>query len=173
MAVRYGAKAALRTPSPVTSLSTAPAEFSTPAAQFYSGAAPKADAVLTLTGAITGVGGVTKSGPGTVIVAGTTNYDGDTTINAGTLQLIAGSPISMHNVAGAGKLNVDSSTALTVDSLNVDTLTVGAGSTLIIAPVAGGGLSGTGSLTAVPEPSTWAMLMLAAMGLGMYWRRSR
>jgi hypothetical protein len=28
-------------------------------------------------------------------------------------------------------------------------------------------------LTQVPEPATWAMLMLAAMGLGIYWRRRR
>jgi len=28
-------------------------------------------------------------------------------------------------------------------------------------------------LSEVPEPATWAMLMLAAMGLGIYWRRRR
>ncbi len=31
----------------------------------------------------------------------------------------------------------------------------------------------TGTLTVVPEPSTWALLMLAAMGLGIYWNRKR
>jgi hypothetical protein len=30
-----------------------------------------------------------------------------------------------------------------------------------------------GSISPVPEPATWAMLMMAAMGLGIYWRRTR
>ena len=48
-------------------------------------------------------------------------------------------------------------------------------------PALAGGLSWdtsnlytTGTINVVvPEPATWVMLMLAAMGLGMYWRRSR
>ena len=62
---------------------------------------------------------------------------------------------------------------MTASSVAQDTLNIGSGATFTIAPAAGGALSATGTLTAVPEPSTWAMLMLAAMGLGMYWRRSR
>ena len=140
------------------------------------GTTVKPDAVLSLTGPITGVGGATKTGPGTVIIKGLPGYDGNTTINAGTLQInTAGSPV-LHNVTGAGILGAGDGSAvtnLTVASINTDSLVVGAGSIVTIAPVAGGPLAGAGSLTAVPEPSTWAMLMLGAMGLGIYWRRSR
>jgi autotransporter-associated beta strand protein len=142
-------------------------------------AAPHNTAVMTLSGPIAGVGGVTKSGPGTVFITGVTNYNGDTVISEGTLQIntlsTTGSPV-LHNVSGTGTLGVGdgtNATNLTVDSINLPTLTLGIGSRLTIAPLPGGLTAGTSSLTSVPEPSTWAMLMLAAMGLGMYWRRSR
>ncbi|MGA2061378.1 MAG: PEP-CTERM sorting domain-containing protein, partial [Thermoguttaceae bacterium] len=63
--------------------------------------------------------------------------------------------------------------SLTATSVVQNTLTIGAGATLTIAPIPGGPLAGLGSISPVPEPSTWALLMLAAMGLGIYWRRSR
>jgi autotransporter-associated beta strand protein len=126
------------------------------------------DVNLTLNGNITGTGGITKNGPGTVFITGTPSYNGQTIIDAGTLQVNTGSAISLHAVSGAGALGVDNSTSLTADSINLGTLTIGAGSTVIIAPIPGRPLAEPGSQSPVPEPSTWAMFVLAAMGLGIY-----
>ncbi len=132
-------------------------------------------ASLTINGAIGGVGSVIKSGAGTVFIVGTPSYDGNTTINAGTLQINSGGSVTLHAVTGSATstLGVDNTTNLTVDSVQVSVLNVGAGSTLTIAPLPGGPLASPGSMSAVPEPSTWAMLVMAAMGLSIYWRRSR
>ncbi len=137
------------------------------------GGAPSGSATLTLSGPITGSGGVTKNGPNTVFITGTPSYGGGTTINQATLQINSGGSVTLHAITGAGNLGVDNTTNLTVDSVEVGVLTVGAGSTLTIAPIPGGPLAGPGSFNSVPEPCTWAMLVLAAMGLGIYWRRSR
>ena len=72
-----------------------------------------------------------------------------------------------------GNRNGISATNLTADSINVGTLTIGIGSTVTIALIAGGPLSGSGSLSSVHEPSTCAMLVFAAMVIGIYWRCSR
>jgi autotransporter-associated beta strand protein len=138
------------------------------------GGSPTPSAVLHLTGPITGPGGVTKNGPGTVFITGTPGYDGNSAINAGILQInTIGSPV-LHSVTGAGTLGVGNGTnitSLTVDSINLGTLTIGAGSTVNIAAIPGGPLAEPLPLTPVPEPSALAMLLLAAMGLGIYHRR--
>lgn len=79
---------------------------------------------LSLNGAVTGAGTLTKAGPGTLILAGPNTYSGDTIVAAGTLQLGAANAIP----DGAGKGNV----ALT------GTLDLGSHSETI------NGLSGTG-----------------------------
>ena len=76
-------------------------------------------------------------------------------------------------ISGLGVTTLADNTNLTANSIDQSVLTIGAGATVTIAPIAGGPLSGAGSLSTVPEPSTWAMLIMAVMGLGMYWRRSR
>ena len=67
------------------------------ARQHYDRSPARITADLDLSGPITGVGGVTKTGQGTVFITGVTNYDGNTTINAGTLQvntlITTGSPV--------------------------------------------------------------------------------
>jgi hypothetical protein len=77
------------------------------------------------------------------------------------------------NVTGAGSTLLDAGAALSAASVSQNTLTIGAGATLTIAAISGGPSSGGSSLATVPEPATWAMLMMAAMGLGIYWRRRR
>jgi autotransporter-associated beta strand protein len=128
---------------------------------------------LTISGAISGAGGVTKNGPGTVFITGTPGYLGSTAISAGTLQINSGAAVTLHAISGAGALGVDNTTSLTAESINIGMLTIGAGSTITIAPIPGGPLAGVESMQTVPEPVTWTMLVMAAMGLGIYWRRSR
>ena len=129
------------------------------------GGTPKPTAVLILTGAITGIGGVTKYGPGTVFLTGKPGYAGNTSINDGTLQVnTTGSPVSLHIVSGAGTLGVGNGSAmtnLTVDSISLDILAVGNGSKLTIAPLAGGPLANAESLSPVPEPANLVMLLSA------------
>jgi autotransporter-associated beta strand protein len=54
---------------------------------------------LTVSGAVSGSGWVTNDGPGTVILAANNTYSGDTTINAGTLQI--------GNGGGTGTLDIN------------------------------------------------------------------
>ncbi len=69
---------------------------------FNAGDASHTTAVMTLSGPITGAGGVTKNGPGTVFITGTPGYAGNTTINTGTLQINSGSAVTLHAITGAG-----------------------------------------------------------------------
>jgi alpha-L-fucosidase len=92
--------------------------------------------------------------------------------NDGILNITAGSK-HVGALSGTGHTSLAASTQLTAMSIVQNTVTLGVGARITIAPIPGGPTAGTDSSTAVPEPSTWAMLMLAAMGLGMYWRCSR
>jgi len=110
---------------------------------------------------------------------GSTTYDPFTNgsthmnvVNKGALNITSGSK-TVAALSGTGSTTLSASTQLTATSVAQNTLTIGAGATLTISAIPGGPTADTSSLTAVPEPATWAMLMLAAMGLGIYWRRSR
>lgn len=56
---------------------------------------------LTISGAVSGVGGLSKSGPGTAIVSGQSTFTGSGTITGGTLQFTNTSTGSANNLAGA------------------------------------------------------------------------
>ena len=100
--------------------------------------------------------------------------------NNGALNITSGSK-TVAALSGTGNLTLSAGVNLTATSVAQNTITLGAGDTLTIAAIPGGPSAGGsinpipagGSISPVPEPSTWAMLMLAAMGLGIYRRRSR
>jgi autotransporter-associated beta strand protein len=125
------------------------------------GGTPNANAVLTISGAISGAGNLTKNGPGTVFIATAPSYAGSTTISDGTLQVNAHSAVTLHAISGTGTLGVDNTTDLTAASIMVGVLNVGPGSTVTIAPLPGGPLAGDQAPAPVPEPATWAMLLMA------------
>ena len=149
---------------------------------------------FTYSNPITGNEGFKKLGTNILTLDAVNTYAGPTVVNNGTLALsatgsiLASSAISttattatfqvdggthtVGNISGIGNTTVAAG-SLTATSIVQNTVTLGIGARITIAPIPGGPTAGAGSLTAVPEPSTWAMLMLAAMGLGMYWRRNR
>jgi autotransporter-associated beta strand protein len=121
------------------------------------------------TGTPTGTLSLVKDGPGTQILTGSNiTYTGNTTVLGGILDVPNLNTPNSDVTVAAG------SNVLIATSIVSKTLTIGAGGEVIIRAISGGPTSGSGSsLAPVPEPATWAMLMLAAMGLGIYWRRSR
>jgi autotransporter-associated beta strand protein len=113
------------------------------------------------TGAISGTptivtnvgGGLTKSGVGTLTLTGELSYTGDTIVNQGAL-VIGGSGVL--NTPNAGVF-VASNATLSAGSITANSLNIGGG------PYATAAAAMTA--TAVPEPSSIALLMLAGLGL--------
>ncbi|MVO18431.1 autotransporter outer membrane beta-barrel domain-containing protein [Parasedimentitalea huanghaiensis] len=71
----------------------------------------------TVSGNITGAGGLTKTGAGTLTLSGTNDYTGTTTVSAGILELSGGAAFAdTGEIANAGTLLV--STAETIGALN-------------------------------------------------------
>jgi autotransporter-associated beta strand protein len=109
-------------------------------------------------------------------VAGTANpfSDDDTVmdvVNKGILNIISGVE-TVEDLSGSGDMIISAGATLNATSMVQNTLTIGAGAELIIAPIPGGGpLAGVSPLSPVPEPSAWATLILALMGIGIYRRR--
>jgi autotransporter-associated beta strand protein len=140
---------------------------------------------LSLSGLLTGNGGLEKQGAGILTLSADNNYTGTTTINSGTLALDASGQIdqseainnnaifeiiagthNVTNIVGNGTTIADAGT-LTANSIFQGALTIGAGACIVISPIPGGPLADMQTMNAVPEPSTCLMLMLAAMGLGI------
>jgi fructan beta-fructosidase len=63
---------------------------------------------ITLSGVLSGSGGLTKVGSGTLVLSGGNSYTGDTTVNAGTLELdVAGSSLGSFRLANGSLLNLN------------------------------------------------------------------
>ncbi len=97
--------------------------------------------------------------------------------NSLTSLLISGSTAQQVGaITGTGATEVAANATLIASSISQNHISIGSGAKLVIRPSGSGPLSDGADLTSispVPEPSTWAMLLLAAMALGIYWRRSR
>ncbi len=79
-------------------------------------------------------------------------------------------------ITGTGTTEVAANATLIVSSISQTHISIGSHAKLIVRPSGSGPLSDGADLTSItpaPEPSTWAMLMLAAMGLGIYRHRRR
>jgi fibronectin-binding autotransporter adhesin len=88
-------------------------------------------------GIVSGSGGVTQMGPGTLSLTKVSSFTGQTVVNGGTLQL-----------TGGGSINSTSAVQIAQSSGNVGTLYVtGTGSALTTAGTITVGLSGAGTLT--------------------------
>jgi len=128
---------------------------------------------VTISSPVSGDGGLNKLGAGALILSANATYLGDTTIEDGLLQLNGANSV-LHEITGVGNLGVgDGATPsiLTALYIQVGTVTVAAGSEIIIASSPGGPLAAQPNLTAVPEPSTLTLLLLAGMGLWWFGRR--
>ena len=152
------------------------------------------DATASYNGTIDNNIALTKSGTGTQTLSGINTYTGATTINDGILELgsagqiatasaistaattatfqVNGGTHTVGTISGIGNTDILASSTVTATSVDQGTLTLGIGATLNLAAIPGGYQS-VGSISPVPEPTTWAMLLLAAMGLGIYRRRVR
>jgi fibronectin-binding autotransporter adhesin len=114
---------------------------------------------VTLSGLLSGTGGLNKLGLGTLTLTQDASYSGDTHVEEGTLDVLnINTPTAAVSVApGANEL-----TAVSIAS---NSLTIGAGAKVVIKPIAAGPLSG--AISAVPEPSAIVLLTLAFILLSL------
>jgi hypothetical protein len=142
---------------------------------------------LTISGLLSNPYGkeITQSGIGPIVITQPLNSVAPLYLNQGSLQLLGPDstldevsffqtgPLSASGGSSGGDLIVGDAahiSNLTATSIIVHSLTIGAGSTVTIKPIPGGPLSAYSSLTSVPEPTTWLLIVLAGLSTAMYYR---
>ncbi len=125
---------------------------------------------LTLSGAVGGAGGITKIGPGKLLLTGANTFAGATTVNAGTLEVnTTGANAIAGNVAIAGGTLrlLQSEQIANASSVNVTsgTFDLGANSeTVASVQITGGAITGTGTLTSASAFDVRAGTVVARLG---------
>lgn len=161
------------------------------------------NAPATYSGVLSGAGSLIKAGTGTLLLSGANTFTGDMEVNDGTLTLQSAGMLTFkigasginNGISGAGTINLDgqfvfdlsgTSGAGTWGIVDVGSLTETFGSTFAVqgftetAPSSGiwtmGGYTfeeATGILSAVPEPSTWALLAFSLTTVMVLRRRRK
>jgi autotransporter-associated beta strand protein len=98
---------------------------------------------VTLSGVLSGLGGLNKLGSGTLTISNTATYSGNTTVNTGTLQLAG--PF-VNNIISSPTISVNSGATLDVTGLSGGGISLASGQTLAgSGTVAGGVVAANGS----------------------------
>ena len=113
-------------------------------------------------GAVSGMGGLLKTGNGPLILTGTSSYSGNTTVNAGTLQMNSansGNNGSTLTIADSGAtMNLNFTGTDIVNKLFIGTTQMAAGVYKAVGSSATGTetakITGTGTITVVPNATT-------------------
>jgi autotransporter-associated beta strand protein len=137
--------------------------------------------LVTLSGQLGGAGGLNKLGTGTLDLLGNNSYTGDTNVIDGTLseKMPCLNDLAAVRLSSDAKLDLNFTGTDAVGTLYLDGLPMALGtwgSSLSPAThIDDTHFSGSGMLnvTAVPEPSTIALLFTAAFGGLLWWRRRR